>query len=330
MTEQFEAELIACLEALEANQPIDSILARYPQDAPALRQALAVAHALPALDLGPDEAAQAEARQAFLAQAESLARGMTPPALGAIWLALKAVGVLTVVVAAGAVPIAASASALPGEPLYGLKRGVEDVRILLAPSADERKALTTRLNQERLNETHELVQNKQAAQTQFEGRLESIQPGMIQVSGLSIAVPAGMTLPKLTQGIEVQVSVRVEDGKVILLTVAPLESEATGATPEITTTPPATVEPQPEETRQVTAAPKSEGETPEVKATESTHEGETPQAESTKAGESSSTQEPKSSQEVSTPEPTEGGGGGGTGGSGSGGDGGDSVPNGGN
>lgn len=219
MTDQFEARLLECLEALGKRGSVEGILMRYPEDADGLRRALALANALPILSLAPDEAKQAHSRRKFLAEAGTLAEQAASHARRGGPSILRLASILAVTLALAAIPLAASASALPGDALYGVKRGLEDVRVLLAPTD---AALRQQLHQERLREIESLLREGRTAQVQLDGVLEAVSPGAIRVSGKSIQIPAGMALPDISLGTPVLATVEIRDGALILVNLVPL------------------------------------------------------------------------------------------------------------
>src|SRR5262249_19888118 len=136
MDAQLELKLIESFSLLEAGEPLDRILARYPEDAARLRALLETATALSAIRMEPDQTAQRASRRAFLPQAHRMLDSppprlfIFPPRL----IAAIASFLVAFVFVGGTV--AASASALPNEPLYSVKRAVEDAQLLLASGAN--------------------------------------------------------------------------------------------------------------------------------------------------------------------------------------------------
>src|SRR5512145_810346 len=122
MDAQLESKLIECLDALAQGEAVERILARYPQDAAQLRPLLETAAVLPAQRMEPSEAAKMQSRQKFMAQADLLRRTAPRKTMG--FLPRLATGFLAaalVAIVLGTGAVAASGSALPGDPLYGLK-----------------------------------------------------------------------------------------------------------------------------------------------------------------------------------------------------------------
>lgn len=262
MSEQFEIRLIECLDAIEIGGPdgAEAILARYPDDAVELRQALGVASALASLDTSPDAAAQEKSRRAFLAQAAALAGGSSRQASGRRFL-LRAAALLGVVVAAGAIPVAASANALPGDPLYGVKRQVEAVQLDFAPDEAARKALVEQNNERRFKEIDQLVSSGRAAEIDFEGRLSSVSDAGLVIDGRPVTVPAGMHLPALSVGGMVEVTVQIQGGALILVSIVPIgpvETHELTPTPAPSAAPTETAQPVETKAPEVHETPKPE------------------------------------------------------------------------
>jgi uncharacterized membrane protein YgcG len=187
MDAQLETKLIDCLDALESGQSLDRILSRYPDDAAALLPLLEVAADLSRLRMEPSRAAEAASRRNFLTQAQ--ATGPTP-----LWQRLFpsrlvvafASLVLALVLLGGGV--VASASALPGDQLYGVKRTAEDLRLSFAPTLASRDQLASQFEQERREEIRELLTLDREAEVEFSGPIESISADEWLVGGLTVRV----------------------------------------------------------------------------------------------------------------------------------------------
>lgn len=275
MNEQFEIHLMECLDALEERGPgasLDDILARYPEDAPALRGALRAAAALSALDMQPEPAAQAGSRQAFLAAGMALkrAKGRRPGGVG--FFLLRVGAFLGVALAAGAIPVAASGNALPGDALYPVKREVESVRLQMAPDEAARRAVADEINAERIQEVDDLVKDGRSARTEFEGRLDGLTADALTISGRVIRIPAGAQLSGWAVGDWLEVMVEVKDGQLVLVSAAPI-SGGESSTPAPAMTPAATHQPEPEQSH--TAEPTHHSGTEDAQSPEPTHEAET-------------------------------------------------------
>jgi hypothetical protein len=186
MDAHLEAKLIECLDALAQGESVERILARYPQEAGQLRPLLETAAFLPTLRREPSEAAKLQSRQKFLAQADLLRRTTPRKTLGflpRLAAGFIAVALVAVVLSTGAV--AASGSALPGDPLYGLKRAVENAQLSFSSSA-ARESLIDQLAQRRRDEINQLLSAGRPGEVEFTGTIESLQPEAWIVSGLVV------------------------------------------------------------------------------------------------------------------------------------------------
>src|SRR5512135_2112530 len=183
MDAQLEIKLIECLEALNQGESLERILARYPYESAQLRPMLETAAGLSALRREPSEAAKMQARQKFLAQADLLRR--TVPRKKAGFLPRFAIGfvaALLVVAVLGTGAVAASGSALPGDPLYSLKRAVENVQLNSASSPTQQQELRQEFEQRRRDEANELLDARRESEVKFNGTIEVIQPNAWIVS----------------------------------------------------------------------------------------------------------------------------------------------------
>lgn len=287
MDAQLEVKLIECLDALAQGETVERILARYPENAAQLRPLLNTAAGLPALRMEPSEAARMQSRQKFLAQADLLRR--TAPRAGLGWLPRFAAGFLAVALVAvvlGAGAVAASGSALPGDPLYSLKRTVEEAQLQSAGSPAQRATLQQEFAQRRVNEANQLLAAGREGEVEFTGRINVIQPAAWVISNLVVQVDANTQIsgtPQIDRLAEVRgvtgpgglraISISIDSAGDLAITPTPdTTPQATPtpeptltrtvtptvtATPEPTRTPPPTVTLQP--TPQPTAAPVSNG-----------------------------------------------------------------------
>jgi cell division septation protein DedD len=257
MNAQLEAKLIECLDALTQGESVDRILARYPDEAAQLRPLLRTAAGLSELRLEPSEAAKIKSRQQFMAQADLLRRTTPRKTMGFLprfVTGLAAAALVAIVLSTGAV--AASGSALPGDPLYGLKRTVEDVRLQSASSPAQHEALQREFEQRRVNETNQLLDAGREGEVEFTGTIEEIQTKAWIVSSLVVQVDANTAIvgtPQINRVAEVHgvtgpgglraTSISIESSGETDLTPTPepIETPETTVTPEPTkTTAPAT------------------------------------------------------------------------------------------
>jgi hypothetical protein len=215
---RFEALLIECLDALEAGEPVEQILARYPQDAAGLRPLLHTALALENAALEPSPEGERRSRDAML-MAASFALKPAPVRPHSGSGLLRAFGTLVVLLTlSGGIVLVASGSALPGQPLYGAKRFVEDVRLAMAPDAQSRAALQTAFDAERISEIQALAQSGGRASVEFTGQVDSFDGTELVVDGLSLLLEDASAIDgEIYPGAMVRVVVMV-DGPILSVT----------------------------------------------------------------------------------------------------------------
>lgn len=208
MDAQLEVKLIECLDALAQGDSVEQILARYPQDAAQLRPLLQTAAGLPALRMEPSEAMKMSSRRKFMAQADVLRHTPKHKTMGFLprfATGFVAAGLVAIVLSTGAV--AASGSALPGDPLYNVKRTVENVRLSAAGDPSVRDELQREFDQRRRDETNELLDAGRESEVEFTGLIESIQPKAWIIGGLVVEMNANTSIagiPQINQAAEVQ------------------------------------------------------------------------------------------------------------------------------
>jgi hypothetical protein len=272
MDAQLEAKLIECLDALAQGESFETILARYPQDAAELRPMLETAARLSTLHMMPSEAAKMQSRQKFMAQADLLRR--TSPHKTMSFLPRFATGFIAAVLVAavlGTGAVAASGSALPGDPLYGLKRTVEDVQLNTASSPAARQELQQEFEQRRIDETNKLLDVGRQSEVEFTGTIEAMQPNAWIVSGLVVQLGPDTQIvgtPQINRMAEIRgvtgpnglraSSISIESSGEPEVTSTPEAAETPEATetPELAETPAPTATPQPTTTRQPAPTPR--------------------------------------------------------------------------
>ena len=249
MDAQFEATLIDCLDALAQGQSVEQVLARYPGDAAQLRPILETAQTLPTLRMQPSEADKMKSRQNFLAQGEALRRTSSRRAAGFLprfAVGFAAVAVVAIVLGTGAV--AASGAALPGDPLYSLKRTVENVRLSTAVSAAARQELQQEFGQRRRDETNELLNTGRASEVEFTGPIVDLQPNAWIVDGLVVQVDANTQIvgtPQIDRLADVHGVTGPNGLRASSITIESSVGIETTPTPAISPTPRPSATPQP-------------------------------------------------------------------------------------
>ena len=140
----FEDEvLLACLDALEAGQDPELILAEHPDQVEAIRPILLMERELAGLPQLPAAGAQARSETLFLAAAASMKAAAARPAGGLRWWQplLAVLGGLAVLLVIGLGSLRAAEDALPGDALYPVKRLNETAQLRLFSSPQERLQL---------------------------------------------------------------------------------------------------------------------------------------------------------------------------------------------
>jgi hypothetical protein len=84
----------------------------------------------------------------------------------------------------------ASANSLPGDPLYGVKRASEQVRILLTLNADSRAALEDELAELRASEVKQVLEQGRETQVDLNGVVEKVDGDRITIQGITIQLAA--------------------------------------------------------------------------------------------------------------------------------------------
>ena len=218
--ERFEAILIECLEALQAGTTVEQLLARYPSGAAQLELALRVAANLSTLGgVDPSPAVQSRARTAFLAKAAAM-RPASPLTARAGWLlrplvAFVAVVVLLAIVGGGV--LGTSASSLPGDPLYSVKRSLESFELSLARDPIRRANLEESYAQRRVQEAKAVQSSKRAATVQFSALIQAMKGDVWTLGGLAVQVGPGTSVQGVPAvGEFVEVTGRAQsDGQIV-------------------------------------------------------------------------------------------------------------------
>ncbi|MEZ4594306.1 MAG: DUF5667 domain-containing protein, partial [Chloroflexota bacterium] len=263
-----ESLLQESLDLLEQGLSIEQILARYPDQAEALRPFLQTAVQLMTLAPQPSLAAKQRSQKAFLAHAESL---KVAPVQPSSWYRLRQillplVSLAVVLILFGATAVSVSGSAIPGDALYPVKLLVEDVRLNRADSPETAVALVETNRQERISEVQTLLRTGRAAEAEFEGELQAIQTDQWTVAEIDIQLDAATRISGLPQlGELARVNGRTENGvfiaetiEILTGTVAEPEPEPTAepnppTIPSATATATPTLTPTPAPTQQLTA-----------------------------------------------------------------------------
>ncbi len=266
-----ERVLIEALDAFSHGEPVNKILADFPEHREELQPVLETVSRLSRIKIAHTLEAQATSKRQFLARAEALKAGAErPKAFAGIFrrLALSVAPLVMILVIVSAGLIVASQSAIPGDALYGAKRAVEDLRFSLTIDSQARQSLNMQFDQERIQEINALLKEGKTASVEFSGFVEVIEDESWIIAGLHIrVVPAtkiegvprvghmalvtGRTSGGQLTGIEIVITA----GGITVPDIGPTpniseESEETDQTP--TPTPSETPQPSPAPTESVT------------------------------------------------------------------------------
>lgn len=198
MTNIFNA-LENCLQQIENGADIESVLKQYPELATELRPILKTAVKAqqnqtvePSAEAFQRGRAKVMQRATQLQQSPVIKRKSRMPVFSrfAISFALAFIFLL-----GGTGVLSASASTLPGEQLYSVKRGWENVRLFLIFDQEARQLLEDEFENERLHEVNELLSRGKNEQIQFAGIFMQVN-GANYVSGVSVILPASMQVPE--------------------------------------------------------------------------------------------------------------------------------------
>ena len=209
-----------CLEHLRNGESLEQVLERYPQFQAELRPLLEAARY--ARDLGlsasAPRGAMARSRARMLAAAAQRRRSsffhfplharVSPAILIAVGLILAGLVGTSI----------ASAQALPGDPLYGLKLATERTRLQLTSNTAARIELLESYDRERAEEVEALSGHRRSIQVTFAGPLELTPAGGWTAAGIPLILPPGFPVKSEYQpGVYVLVSGSLQsDGSVLV------------------------------------------------------------------------------------------------------------------
>lgn len=219
MNNAFESILIAALDALDAGEPVEDILGRYPAEAAELRPILQTVARIEPVRTAPLRSAQAASRREFLAAAEQ--KRQRPLAGRFTWpffrrLFASAAGLALVLVLLGSVLVIASSSSLPGDLLYPMKITVAQVRLSLA---DDPAALRSELAQTRRAELAEMLASGRDGRVELLGFVEALTPDTLTLDGLELPLAGATGVDLVAVGDEVAVMIAVTDGTIRVLEI---------------------------------------------------------------------------------------------------------------
>ncbi len=181
-----------CLQAMEGGMSLDECLTRYPSLASDLRPLLESAQAARTAGLLPVPGnAVTRGKARVLVHAARLRqdkRRPRPHLTGAWRMAVASLAVLAFLVLTGNGLIAASANALPGDPLYAVKRTVEDARLSMASDPQAEAQIQEEITTRRVEETESLLSEQRVEDVEFEGLVSEQLPDGWRIAGIAVVV----------------------------------------------------------------------------------------------------------------------------------------------
>lgn len=205
---QLESTLIEALDMLEQGMAVETILARYPEQAEQLGPYLRTAAELSQAARPAPLASQQASRQAFQAAAAELVQSRPPMRM--LWLRRMASAALTllfVFVAGGSLLTYSAGQALPGSTLYGAKLALEQVRLDLVRDPETAVDLVERHRAERVAEIAALIAEGREVQVSLAGKVEQMGTSDWVVAGIPVRIDAETAIQGVVEpGFEVEVS----------------------------------------------------------------------------------------------------------------------------
>ena len=198
MTNVFDA-LEFCLREIEEGGEMETALARFPEYAEELRPILETsikARAMASPEPSPEVVWRSRAR--VMQHAAELRESQVAPRTKRVIPLFQRLAISFTLAAiflmSGSGLLSASASALPGENLYPVKRGWESIRLFFIFDSEARSLLEHEFENERLHEANELLAEGRHEVIEFAGVFMQVN-GAYYVSGLQVTLPAGISLP---------------------------------------------------------------------------------------------------------------------------------------
>ena len=302
MNPDFDWILEECIAKMRSGVSLEACLAEYPAQAETLAPLLFAfqrAHSMPVALARPEvvQAGREHVLEAFDAQFSSrpvlaipVSTGKVSRYIGRIFntlrnlligkdnsgmkLALRlAFDLIVILIVGGVLVVNASAASLPGDPLYGIKRSWEDVRLTFTLDPQAQQTLQNQQLQERLAEVESLVNQGRSAIVKFEAQITSIAPDVWIVGGFTLQIGPQTVIDGTPQpGERAWVKAQVQNdgtllGLQIRITSQPVEGTPYPG-PGASSTP---VPPMPSHTPQHTPEPSHTAETTHQPTYEATH-----------------------------------------------------------
>ena len=248
--QKFEFLLAECLDQLEEGESLQSILDTYPQQANRLKpllQAALVSRSLPKPE--PSQEAVRSGKNRLLAEVDILRQENKFIKKRTRWAFIPnsrrwfnnigdllagrenfemklfprlAIYVLVTVLVGGYFAVSASASSLPGDALYGLKLGWEQVQLALTFGDDAQEDLEEEFESERIFEVEDLLEEGREEEIVFFGTIEEKGSSAWIISGITVQIDQNIELEGILEvGTLVEVeALTQEDGSLLALEIS--------------------------------------------------------------------------------------------------------------
>ena len=191
--------LETCLQEIEKGAALESVIARFPDLVNELRPILKASIQARRLSADPSAEAMRRGRAKLLQRASEMREAKTAPRKRVIpifqRLALS-LGMAATFLVSGTGLVGASATALPGENLYPVKRTWEDLQLLFTLDRDVRDVVKSQFEIERLHEVNELIVEGRHEVIQFAGVFMQVN-GVYYVSGVNVLIPSNLQIPEI-------------------------------------------------------------------------------------------------------------------------------------
>jgi hypothetical protein len=218
-----------CLLQLQDGITLEKVLGSHPAQAEELRPLLETARQLSKAAEAPPAQIQQRSRAVFLEKAARLSfqKKISIWRRTSLRLAMAVVLALVLVFSGVWGVTQTSASSLPGDSLYPIKRSVENVRLQFAPNDATRIILKQEFEQRRTREVQQLINDKRSAPVTFSGAVERNLSGGWMVNGIPVEVPDD-DQEELAQGGDVEIEgVSGGDGRVWATVVQTIQKTPT-------------------------------------------------------------------------------------------------------
>jgi len=238
MNKDFQAVLDECLNriTLGGEQAVGACMAEYPAAATELEPLLRLAVGLKVLqaDQPPPPVTLQAGRQKLLRETARLREAEEEKKRsrrGLFWFTLPVMrrsmtvavlAALLVVSVLGGGTIAASATSLPGDALYGVKRMTEQFQLLVTWDQEAKADLQQRLDERRRAEAIAIATSQRIAEMSFRGRVESMGNARWTVGGVVVSTSAETVMDgEIGVGTLVRIQVRsFSDGTLLAVSIS--------------------------------------------------------------------------------------------------------------